>query len=70
MVGKGLQGTVEMQAGVRTVVFDAGGKPYGESLLVGIEVENVALPINPGIQMECPGVVKELEPHFRVCGQA
>lgn len=55
--------------GVWTIPADGAVESYGKGFLMGVEVEDVALPVYPHVEVQARTFPQELESHFRISGQ-
>lgn len=54
---------------VWTIPADGAVESYGKGFLMGVEVEDVALPVYPHVEVQTGTFPQELESHFRIGGQ-
>lgn len=69
MLKQELDGGGEANAAMGLGPQNGGVGAHGEGLLVGVFVEDVALPVEPGVQMDVAAVEQELESHLGVGGE-
>ena len=71
MLDEDLDGRLPAKAFLRvgTIPADGAVESYGKGLLMGVEVEDVALPVYPHVEVQTGTFPQELESHFRIGGE-
>ena len=71
MLDEDLNGRLPAKAFLRVEAIPADGavESYGKGFLMGVEVEDVALPVYPHVEVQTRAFPQELESHFRIGGQ-